>query len=163
MKWVEGIFGILIAIVAFCWGGLMASSDPFWGGDSPEFGIPIMSIGVALLIFTPFMARRLAAIQTFVIIIGVVSLVVGLSWIEEARDNYQWPVWPGFIFIVAGVVLMLFHIKIPGSILRAGKYIWATKYRRAITMVTTSVVVVALVILIQYRQTFSVLHYDGST
>ena len=167
MKWAVGTFGVLVAILIFFWGDLMADYD-FMGGHSPEFGNPIAVIGVVLFIYILGASWAVAAMQTFGIIISAILLVVGVSWIQSAVTDWSGRTvpWPGFIFMVAGLVMLLFHLKILGLIRRFGKYLWATKYRRlgAIITTVTLVAIIALVIMVvQSRHTPSIVNYDGST
>ena len=121
MKSLVKLLGILVAILIVLWGIGLASVFV----RSPEYGLPTIVIGVALLLFILIGTRRLAVSQTFVVIVGTILLVVGVSWMEKQKYYWWEPIaWPGFIFIFAGVVVVLFHRSVLNSIRRAGEYLW---------------------------------------
>ena len=162
MRWAVAFLGILVSIYICFWGSLTASSGAF-GGDSPEFGIPIILIGSVLLLFTLFGATRLAVAQTSVVIVGMALLAFGVAWIENAVSDplrESAILWPGIAFIVISLVLTSFS-----------SYLWARKYRRVGTIITAIILVVVVPLVyvqteqwnqqIQHSKSLLISHYDG--
>ena len=123
MGCVTRIFSVLISMVIISAGVLTASSG-FLGGHSPEFGIPMMLIGVGLFLFIVVVSilgtKWPTAIETFVITIGVILLAVGLYIQVEGTDRVSsaWPI----IICIAGAFVVLCHRRIAGWVRSAAAF-----------------------------------------
>ena len=124
MGCVTRIISFLISIVIIFMGFLTASSG-FLGGSSPEFGIPIMLIGVGLFLFIVVVqilgTKWPSAMETFVITIGVILLAIGVERINvevTARALSAWPI----IICTAGAFVVLCHRRIAGWVRSAAGF-----------------------------------------
>jgi hypothetical protein len=124
MGCVTRIFSVLISMVIIFTGFLCASSG-FLGSDSPEFGIPIMLIGVGLFLFIVVASilgtKWPTAMETFVITIGVIVLAIGVERINvevHARALLAWPI----IICVVSVFIVACHRKIAGWVRSAAVF-----------------------------------------
>ena len=121
MKLVVQIICLIVALGTILFGIFMSMAGWIGGLDNPEYGIPIIVIGVVLLFFMLFVTRRLTAIQTFGVTVSAILLVAGLSMQRVSREYIV--VGPGFAFTAAGVLVFIVLLWRPvrSLIRRAGK------------------------------------------
>jgi hypothetical protein len=123
MGCVTRIFGVLISMVIIFTGFLFTSSG-FLGYDSPEFGIPMMLIGVGLFLFIVVVSilgtKWPTTMETFVITIGVILLAIGL-YIQVEGTGRVLLAWPIIIY-TASVFVILCHCRIAGWVRSAAVF-----------------------------------------
>jgi hypothetical protein len=123
MGCVTRIFGVLISMVIIFTGFLFTSSG-FLGYDSPEFGIPMMLIGVGLFLFIVVVSilgtKWPTTMETFVITIGVILLAIGL-YIQVEGTGRVLLAWPIIIY-TASVFVILCHRRIAGWVRSAAVF-----------------------------------------
>jgi hypothetical protein len=123
MGCVTRIFSVLFSIVIIL-AGLLTASSGFLGGHNPEYGIPMMLIGVGLFLFIVVVSilgtKWPTAMETFVITIGVILLATGFYIQVEGTDRVSlaWPI----IICTAGAFVVLCHRRIAGWVRSAAGF-----------------------------------------
>lgn len=124
MGCVTRIFSVLISMVIIFTGLVIADSGMF-GGGSPEFGIPIMLIGVGLFLFIVVVGilgtKWPTAMETFVITIGVILLAIGVERINIEVTAQALSAWP-IIICTASAFVVLCHRRIAGWVRSAAGF-----------------------------------------
>ena len=120
MGCITRIFSVLISIVII-FVGLFTADRGMFGGNNPEFGIPVMIIGIGLFLFIVVVGilgtKWPTAVETFVITIGVILLAIGVGNIK-VRALSAWPI----IICTTGVFVVLCHRRIAGWVRRAAVF-----------------------------------------
>jgi hypothetical protein len=119
MGCITRIFSVLISIVII-FVGLFTADRGMFGGNNPEFGIPVMIIGVGLFLFIVVVGilgtKWPTTMEIFVITIGTTLLAIGLLM---ARASSAWSI----IICIAGAFIVLCHRRIAGWVRSAAGFL----------------------------------------
>jgi O-antigen ligase len=121
MGCITRIFSVLISIVII-FAGLFTADRGMYGGNNPEFGIPVMIIGAGLFLFVVMVGilgtKWPTAKETFVITIGVTLLATGLLLARASWASLVWTI----IICIAGAFTVLCHRRIAGWVRSAAVF-----------------------------------------